>query len=250
MLSIAAAALVASVAQADIKITRDMEYGKGAVLTEAKSIPLKLDLYEPATGTGNRPVFVLIHGGGFRIGSKNNMVRFARPLAENGFVAVPVQYRLEGDKPTGHRIDSAVEDVNLAIKWLRENSAKYRLDMDRVVVGGPSAGGITSCNLGYTSLGQGNKLRGVVNLWGGLGGRLGRMQVGPPLLTIHGTADETVPFSSATRIHARAKELGIPSRLIPLEGVGHSVNLDQVVEGKTVLNHIIDFAKEVTAERK
>lgn len=47
----------------------------------------------------------------------------------------------------------------------------------------------------------------------------------PPMLIIHGTADATTPLDQSTRLHERAKEIGVPSDLIIIEGAPHSFHL-------------------------
>ena len=43
----------------------------------------------------------------------------------------------------------------------------------------------------------------------------------PPILTIHGTADNIVPASNATRLHEALEKAGTPNRLVLLKDAGH-----------------------------
>src|ERR1017187_4309347 len=52
-----------------------------------------MDIYEPSTSTP-LPVVLLIHGGGFIGGSKDNVVQLAQYYAQNGYVVVNINYRL------------------------------------------------------------------------------------------------------------------------------------------------------------
>jgi len=96
-----------------------------------------LDLYLPAGGGDARPAVMFIHGGGWRIGSKEDYTRAAKRLAGSGFVAATINYRLvpDGEYP------AAVQDCVCALSFLRANADAYGLAPDRVAVWGYSAGG-------------------------------------------------------------------------------------------------------------
>src|SRR5271165_1164293 len=55
---------------------------------------LQLDMAYPKTGDGPFPAIVCIHGGGFRAGSRQGYDDLCVRLAQHGFVAVTVSYRL------------------------------------------------------------------------------------------------------------------------------------------------------------
>ncbi len=53
----------------------------------------------------------------------------------------------------------------------------------------------------------------------------------PPVLTIHGTADLTVPYDQAVRLNRALTRLRVPSYFIPSVGTGHSGGFaDEVVD--------------------
>ena len=45
----------------------------------------------------------------------------------------------------------------------------------------------------------------------------------PPVLTLHGTADDVVPFDQAERLHAALAAAGVTSELVPIEGGRHGL---------------------------
>lgn len=109
----------------------------------------RLDLlYHRNTGD-RRPAIVVIHGGGWRNGSKDKagfqeMVRF---FAERGYVAASINYRL-----TDQAIFPAqIEDCKAAVRWLRANATRYGVNPDRIGAIGSSAGGHLSGLLAVTT---------------------------------------------------------------------------------------------------
>jgi acetyl esterase/lipase len=108
---------------------------------------LQLDMARPKTGDGPFPAIACIHGGGFRAGTRQGYDSLCIRLAERGYVAVTVSYRLA---PT-YQFPAAIHDVKAAIRWLRADAKKYRIDPDRIGVTGGSAGGHLAQFLGVTA---------------------------------------------------------------------------------------------------
>ena len=97
----------------------------------------KLDVYTPADVSHPMPVVVVIHGGGWVEGTKEERVLEMMPYLQMGFAAVNVEYRLG-------RVSlapAAVEDCRCALHWVFANAKRYHFDPDRVVLQGGSAGG-------------------------------------------------------------------------------------------------------------
>jgi acetyl esterase/lipase len=108
---------------------------------------LKLDLARPKQGDGPFPAVLCIHGGGFRAGSRQGYDPLCIRLAENGYVAVTVEYRLAPKYP----FPAAIHDTKEAVRWLRANAKKYHIDPDRIGTTGGSAGGHLAQFLGVTA---------------------------------------------------------------------------------------------------
>ncbi len=97
----------------------------------------KLDVYRPADAAHPTPVVVVIHGGGWVEGTKEERVLEMMPYLQMGFAAVNVEYRLG-------RVSlapAAVEDCRCALHWVFANAKKFNFDPNRVVIQGGSAGG-------------------------------------------------------------------------------------------------------------
>lgn len=98
-------------------------------------VDLMIDVYRPADTA--KAAVLLLHGGGWRRGSRQAVATSAKALAGLGFVALAAQYRLLGDAPW----PAQIQDVNSAIRWARRNAADIGVDAGKIVVEGVSAGG-------------------------------------------------------------------------------------------------------------
>ena len=107
----------------------------------------KLDIYLPKEGDGPFPTIIAIHGGAFWGGQKNDMqVAAYMEAIPYGFAVVSVEQRLCRALPGGGyskegRFPNAIFDYKAAIRYLRANAAKYRLEPKRFATAGGSAGG-------------------------------------------------------------------------------------------------------------
>ena len=130
---------------AAITAERDVVYGT------AQGTPLLLDLAMPGTGNGPFPVVVFLHGGGWSEGNRQEMNHFIEGVAGLGYVGVTVEYRLV----PAARFPAQIEDCKAAVRWLRANAAKFRINPERIGVVGFSAGGHLASMLGVTGKNDG-----------------------------------------------------------------------------------------------
>ncbi len=70
-------------------------------------------------------------------GALENFPLALAQLASEGFVVASVEYRLSSEAP----FPAALQDVRAALRYLKDNSGKYRIDGNKVAVWGGSAGG-------------------------------------------------------------------------------------------------------------
>ena len=108
----------------------------------------RLDVYTAAGGEGARPVFIYIHGGGFRILSKETHWMMTGILAHQGFCVFSVNYGLAPK----HAYPEGINDVFAAVEWIAEHAESFGGDMSQVVVGGESAGANLTCGVGLAHI--------------------------------------------------------------------------------------------------
>lgn len=226
-----------------------------------------LDILQPkAASTGKRPGAIAIHGGGWVGGSKDESGRrICLRYVEKGFVCAAVEYRLAKVAPA----PAAVTDVLDAAHWFEEHAKKYNVDPKRIVVTGSSAGGHLALMVGMTpksaQLGPAAKVAAVVNFYGitdvgdQLGGphmrdyavtwvpeQQGRLDLAsrvspmtyvrkglPPILTIHGDADSTVPYEHGVKLTKALRDAGDDAELVSVPQGEHGfpkAKEDQIYE--------------------
>ena len=116
----------------------DLAYG-----TDPKQ---KLDIYLPeGTNLTAAPVFLFLHGGGFREGDRAQYGAVAAPFAKHGIITAVASYRLTVD---GFHYPDQPNDAKAAIKWIFENISQYGGDPNSIYVGGHSAGAILTADIG------------------------------------------------------------------------------------------------------
>jgi acetyl esterase/lipase len=129
-----------------LKVPDSVVFETGIEFANPDDQHLKLDMARPKSGDGPFPAVVCIHGGGFRAGSRQSYDSLCIRLAQEGYVAVTVSYRLAPKYP----FPAAIHDVKEAVRWLRGNAKKYNVDPNRIGVMGGSAGGHLAQFLGVT----------------------------------------------------------------------------------------------------
>jgi acetyl esterase/lipase len=115
----------------------DYHVDSNVVYHTSNNYEAKLDVYTPPGHGDPTPVAIIIHGGGWIEGTKEERVVEVMPYLQMGYAAVNVEYRLG-------RVSlapAAVVDCRCALHWVVVNAKKYNFDVNRIVVMGGSAGG-------------------------------------------------------------------------------------------------------------
>ena len=205
---------------------------------------------EPPAG-GRWPAVLVIHGGAWSSGDRKQVEGIAARVAKRGYVAVNVTYRLAPDSI----FPAQIVDVQQAVRWLRGNAERYKVDPTRIGAWGYSAGAHLAALLG--GIGPGDRLyredaRVSVVIAGGIPSDLRKFHGGtivpkflgetwseqsvafresspaayvsagdPPVFLYHGSWDTLVPFDQATDYKAALDAAGVPNELYVLRGLGH-----------------------------
>ncbi len=180
---------------------------------------MKLDIYRPAKPRPDHATVVYVFGGGFVLGARNDSTatRCCRLLAEQGFTAVSIDYRLWLRRMSRDSIkwtkvltyfDSAIrvatEDCCAALRYLIDNSDRLAINSDKIILTGNSAGAVTVLQTDYcransraeaSVLPKGWKPAAVIPYAGAVYETHGKLKYAtPPAPTcfFHGTEDKIV----------------------------------------------------------
>ena len=127
--------LILSVAApAEAKVIRDIIYSGGENIDPGD---VRMDIHLPKEPE-SAPVLIMVHGGAWTYGNKHTYIGLeqARFFNRNGYIFIPINYRLAPDHP----FPAAIEDAAAAIAWVHENIAEYGGDPSKIVLMGHSAG--------------------------------------------------------------------------------------------------------------
>ena len=225
----------------------------------ANNYEAKLDLYQARGQAVPQPTVLYFHGGGWTAGSKESSILTLLPYFEMGFNVVNVEYRLARVSLAPAAVEDCLCALRWVIHNAKEhnidtsrivvtgNSAGGHLALTTGMIP-PSAGLDRQCP-GPEEL----KVAAIVNWYGitdvadlldgpnmkvyavtWLGSRENRKEIAgrvspltyvrpglPPILSIQGDADPTVPYSHSVRLHAALEKAGVPNKLITVPGGLH-----------------------------
>ncbi len=224
----------------------------------ANNYDAKLDLYLPANSTSLSPVLIYFHGGGWRFGSKELDPLLLLPYLEMGFAVVNVEYRPTQVSLAPAAVEDSRCALRWVLKNAKEHKFDTsRIVTSGISAGGNlalNAGLLTSAaGLDTRCPGEEMKIAAVIN-WLGitdvqdqiegpnkrtyavawLGSQFNRDEIarkvspvnhirpgGPAILTIHGDADQIVPYSQAVRLHEALNKAGVSNQLFTIPGGQH-----------------------------
>jgi acetyl esterase len=232
------------------EIHKDIEYSR------AEGMSLRLDACTP-DGSGPFPAAILVHGGGWVRGDRRiDVAPLFQPLSNAGIAWFSISYRLATD-PLHFGV--AINDVEAAIRFVKDHAAEYRIDPDRIALIGESAGGQLAAmaalnNAPGTSVKAAVLLYAPTDLVSLLNGAselipssildklkdtpleslllarlaqlspISKVRPGmPPFLMIHGTADPLVPFEQSRAMCIRMQSVGAGCDLFRVPGAGHGM---------------------------
>lgn len=213
-------------------------------------ITLEMDIYLPEGDLQEtRPLLLMMHGGAFFIGNKEELGQTAwcRYFASLGYVAASINYRL-GFHPVKAEVREAemraLEDADAALAYLlgRED---LRINPQLVFLAGASAGAITALNMAYRPAPvSAYRICAVANLWGAVHSLSVLERASVPILSFQSVVDPILPyeegyplnnrlkhildyFYGTHAIHEKAVSLGIPAEHHPCPEPRHALHLDE-----------------------
>ncbi|MDE0981452.1 MAG: alpha/beta hydrolase [Gammaproteobacteria bacterium] len=239
--------------QNDFRVISNITYLK------ANNMELKVDVYLPRKAEGPAPTFIYYHGGGWVGGSKEANILRLLPYLEQGWAAVNVQYRLgqvslapaavedslcalrwvaRNAEEYGFDTDRLVVSGNSAGGHLALTSGMLPSDTDLALqcpdTESPSVAAIVNW-YGITDvvdLLDGANEKAYAVRW--MGSQPNRREIAdrvspmkyvradlPPIITIHGNADPTVPYAHAVQLHEALDEVEIRNQLITVPNGRH-----------------------------
>jgi acetyl esterase/lipase len=239
-----------------ITVRRNLSYDSTAT-TGKKNRSTLFDLYQPKDdGAGLRPLIIWMHGGGFKFGSKEaaGIQLWSTTFAHRGYVCAAINYRMGSKGLRFHFNDlvkgcyDAVQDAQTAIAWFRANAIRLRIDTNRIVLAGNSAGGMIALQAAYSINAEMLHLIGdddsglvshaidaghiaaVVNFWGGIFHIDWLQNARVPIVSVHGKKDGVVPYDhkgyplyGSFAIHRTADSLHIPNQLKTYDDYSHEL---------------------------
>jgi len=223
---------------------------------------LRLDAHIP-DGKGPFPAAILAHGGGWVRGDRSSVDPIFEPLTGAGIAWFTVSYRLAADllrdpQASVLQLGPAEKDIKQAIAFVRAHAKEYRIDPNKIVLIGESAGGqlvamaalrpdpgegvqgvvafyspTDLATLVRTSSWIPESMRGAIRgtIWDSLlMAELTRYSpitwtssTAPPFLMIHGTDDNLIPFAQSERFCDKLNEAGGRCELYPVKIAGHGM---------------------------
>ena len=276
----------------EVNVTNNIFYGSNLNNTFFGDVEqdLYLDVYEPSGDSfTNRPLIILLFGGSYIAGSKTStdIVELCTSYAKRGYVCSAIDYRLTteliwlANEQTAYKAAAkGMHDLKGAVRYFRMNDDLYddfNIDTDRIYAGGVSAGAISAVNAAYLDIEEeippfiydyiidsgglegfsGNEeyssnFHGVINLCGAVGSTDWISEQDVPIVSLHGTDDQVVPYADGMitlfglnmsimgsySIHNRMIELDNNSSLLTWEGVDHT----PFISSSFYMNETIEFS--------
>jgi polygalacturonase/alpha-beta hydrolase superfamily lysophospholipase len=229
---------------------RDVEYG------EAGGEKLLLDAHVP-DGDGTFPIAIIVHGGGWMNGDKRHDIsELFESLDRANFTWFSIDYRLAPE----NRWPACFDDVQTAIRWVKQHAVEFKGDPGRIALIGYSAGGHLA-TLAGTDTGADTRVQAVVGLAppadlvvdnerrGGLtismqslfgfattniddsvcavlkqNSPITYIKPGlPPFLLVQGDADKTVPYPQTLDFEAKLQAAGVSCDLLTITNAQHKI---------------------------
>ena len=193
---------------------------------------LKIDVFQPvADNESDRPLLIYVHGGGFSGGKRDlpDHLEFCKTMAKKGYVTATMSYTLvmKGksfgcDRPAPEKIETfllTARDISRATKFMLDKQRDFRINPDKIVLLGSSAGAEAILHAAYwkatykdesgTILAADFQYGGVVSMAGAITDiEWITTSNAIPSQFFHGTCDNLVPYDNAPHHYCTAENPG------------------------------------------
>ncbi len=219
------------------EVIRDVAYDQ-----PENAKPLLADLYRPS-GKGPFPGVLLIHGGAWMSGNKDQLAWIAHGLAQTGFTVMAINYRLAPE----HQYPAQLDDCRKAIAWMQKKSAEHKIDPQKLATWGYSAGGHLALLLGlespevcavvaggapvdfrklpldspYLQYWLGDTRRNRPEIYDDASPATHVSSRAATVFFYHGVQDRWVPYAPVEKMAKSLEKLGVSTRLYPFPNSGH-----------------------------
>ena len=240
----------------------DIHFVQDVVYRNINGRELKMDVASlKKAPSAKMPAIILIHGGGWMVGSNEEVRSALSDIAHSGFVAIGIEYTFSYIE----KFPAQLDDCKTAVRFVRANAERFNIDTDAIGVWGTSAGGHLSSLLGTTGdvdefnhRGEwqqySSKVQAVCNCSGpsdlnAMGDNIkmllenligkkisaGKAELeycspisyispaDPPFLLIHGLKDDIVPYSQSENFYSILKSSGVDAELKLCDNMGHEL---------------------------
>lgn len=269
-------ALVLQLPQPELNVT----YAKVAGET------LQMDVYRPAPTKKPAAAVVVIHGGAWMGGKRQDMAMLAEEISKRGMLAATVSYRLAPK----YKWPAMLDDVQTAVRFLRANAKRFNIDPNRIGAAGGSAGGHLALMLGVRDTRDkstdlypkySSRVSAVFDIFGPVDMNaypkefdgmfailLGKPRKdaaaeikdaspitfvdkhSAPVYIYQGTNDPLVPDSQSRKLEEAYRKLGLPVEAVYLEGIGHEYRPDDERCVKAMMGGIEFLAKHLKVKEQ
>ncbi len=228
-------------------IIQNISYGKNAANV--------FDLYLPDKRNADTRIIILIHGGGWNAGDKNELGFLAKGLKERGFAVANINYRLSPQSTDNYTMQ--LDDISAVQKYLNEKANMYTYNSQKMYITGHSAGAHLALSFAYTRNATGqikaaggmasptDLVAGATANFGIVGATTITPYLGAPLsdatramyenaspiyhvtkstvptILFQGDVDIIVPPDQSISLDNKLKQNGVPEKLIMYPGIFH-----------------------------
>jgi acetyl esterase/lipase len=231
----------------------EVEMREKIVYSKVGDRELLLDAFVPKR-EGNLPAVLVVHGGAWRSGNRQQLRTYAKELAKRGIVCFAIDYRLAPE----HKFPAQIEDCREAVKWIRANATEFKVDTERLGAIGYSAGGHLVCLLATTGekpkeengnvdtrikaavaggaptdfrsfpdngkwaeYWMGGDLKTCPDLFRDASATAFVDKEDAPVFFFNGTVDKVVPIAWSQSCYEALKSIGVKTEMHTIEGAGH-----------------------------